>query len=294
VIILKRKSLMVLLVLTLMSSVLFAQSALGANLYLAGGQKASNAQYSVTYKGLVSVIGGKLKPVNIGTQRVYYVYTNADQGVGYYKVFVNRYFGWNPPSDDQPQEPHLPQPPEQPEEPHQPPIQPEPKPEGPKQPAPKPEELKQPEPNPEQPQQPGAYQLTADEQKLINLINSERIKAGAQTPGNRLQPLQGGKDKIGGYVGKQLFLPFIPHLRLALPDDEGLRDNLQECGGKHSKNVQRGQRPYRFYELGGAQEKHTHPRLHACRGWNIGKLLHRDVHKQIDWVKGTGTACLHR
>ncbi|MGI6697418.1 MAG: CAP domain-containing protein [Clostridia bacterium] len=174
----KRKSLMVLLVLTLMSSVLFAQSALGANLYLAGGQKASNAQYSVTYKGLVSVIGGKLKPVNIGTQRVYYVYTNADQGVGYYKVFVNRYFGWNPPSDDQPQEPHLPQPPEQPEEPHQPPIQPEPKPEGPKQPAPKPEELKQPEPNPEQPQQPGAYQLTADEQKLINLINSERTKAG--------------------------------------------------------------------------------------------------------------------
>jgi len=166
---------MVFLVLTLLFSVLFSQSALGANLYLVNGQKASNAQYTVTYKGLVSVIGGKLKPVNTGTQRIYYVYTNTDQSVGYFKVFVNRYFGWNPPSDGQPQEPHQPQ---QPEEPQQPPVQPEPKPEEPKQPTPNPEEPKQPEPKPEEPQQPGAHQLTADELKLINLINSERTKAG--------------------------------------------------------------------------------------------------------------------
>lgn len=180
----KRKSLMVLLVLTLMSSVLFAQSALGAGLYLADGQKASNAQTTVTYKGLVSIIGGKLKPVNTGTQRIYYVYKTADQSVGYYKVFIDRYFGWNPPSDGQPQEPQQPQQPQQPEEPlqptepHQPPAQPDPKPEEPKQPTPKPEEPKQPVPKLEEPQQPGAHQLTADEQKLINLINSERIKAG--------------------------------------------------------------------------------------------------------------------
>ncbi|HOO12952.1 MAG TPA: hypothetical protein PK684_08365, partial [Bacillota bacterium] len=70
----KRKSLMVLLVLTLLFSVLFSQSALAANLYLVNGQKVSNAQYTVTYKGLVSVIGGKLKPVNTGTQRIYFVY----------------------------------------------------------------------------------------------------------------------------------------------------------------------------------------------------------------------------
>lgn len=161
----KRKSLMVLLVLTLLFSVLFSQSALAANLYLVNGQKVSNAQYTVTYKGLVSVIGGKLKPVNTGTQRIYYVLTNADQSVGYFKVFVNRNFDWNPPLDGQPQEPHQPQ---QPEEPQQPPVQPEPK----------PEEPKQPEPKPEQPQQPGTHQLTADELKLINLINSERTKAG--------------------------------------------------------------------------------------------------------------------
>ena len=111
---------MVLLVLTLMSSVLFAQSALGANLYLAGGQKASNAQYSVTYKGLVSVIGGKLKPVNIGTQRVYYVYTNADQGVGYYKVFV---IGTS--VGTRLRRPRSLVKPQQPQPPQQPPVQPE-------------------------------------------------------------------------------------------------------------------------------------------------------------------------
>ena len=170
------------------------------------------------------IIGGKLKPVNIGTQRVYYVYTNADQGVGYYKVFVNRYFGWNPPSDDQPQEPHLPQPPEQPEEPHQPPIQPEPKPEGPKQPAPKPEELKQPEPNPEQPQQPGAYQLTADEQKLINLINSERTKAGLKPLAIDYNLCKVARIKSG--MGANNYFSHSSPLTAALPDDEGLRDNL--------------------------------------------------------------------
>lgn len=164
----KKKSLMVLLVLTLLFSVLLAQSALGASCNLVNGQKASDAQDKVTYKGLISVIGGKLKPVNTGTQRIYFVYPMTEQSVGYFKVFVNRYFGWNPPSDVQPQEPNQPQQPQQPEEPQQPPVQPKPK----------PEEPKQPEPKPEQPQQPGTHQLTADELKLINLINSERTKAG--------------------------------------------------------------------------------------------------------------------
>ena len=174
----KKKSLLVLLVLTLVFSVLFAQGALAASCYLVNGQKAADGQNTVTYKGLVSVIGGKLKPVNTGTQSIYYVYTTADQSVGYYKFFINRYFGWNPPSGGQPQEPYQPQQPKQPEKPQQPPVQPGPKPEEPKQPEPKPEEPKLPEPKPEEPKQPGTHQLTADELKLINLINSERTKAG--------------------------------------------------------------------------------------------------------------------
>ena len=121
----KKKSLLVLLILTLLFGVLFAQSALAASCYLVNGQKASNAQNTITYKGIVSIIGGKLELVNNGTQKIYYVYPTADQGVGYYKVFVNRYFRWNPPSDGQPQEPQQPQQPEEPEkpeEPQQPPV----------------------------------------------------------------------------------------------------------------------------------------------------------------------------
>jgi uncharacterized YkwD family protein len=157
---LKKKTLTVLVVLTMLSSILFAQSVLGASYYWVDWQKTSGNRNSDTYNNYYTTNSGKVTLISSGPQKIYSVYPSANQD-GYYHVFVNRSFGYNLP---EPQEPPVQQ--EQPKpEPQEPPAQPE---------QPKPE----PQQPPTQPEQPGSYKLTADEQKLINLINSERTKAG--------------------------------------------------------------------------------------------------------------------
>ncbi len=156
----KKKTLTVLVVLTMLSSILFAQSVLGASYYWVDWQKTSGNRNSDTYNNYYTTNSGKVTLISSGPQKIYSVYPSANQD-GYYHVFVNRSFGYNLP---EPQEPPVQQ--EQPKpEPQEPPAQPE---------QPKPE----PQQPPAQPEQPGANKLTADEQKLINLINSERTKAG--------------------------------------------------------------------------------------------------------------------
>ena len=135
----KKKTLTVLVVLTMLSSILFAQSVLGASYYWVDWQKTSGNRNSDTYNNYYTTNSGKVTLISSGPQKIYSVYPSANQD-GYYHVFVNRSFGYNLP------------------EPQEPPVQQE-----------------QPKPEPEQP---GANKLTADEQKLINLINSERTKAG--------------------------------------------------------------------------------------------------------------------
>jgi len=164
---LKKKTLTVLVVLTMLSSILFAQSVLGASYYWVDWQKTSGNRNSDTYNNYYTTNSGKVTLISSGPQKIYSVYPSANQD-GYYHVFVNRSFGYNLP---EPQEPPVQQ--EQPKpEPQEPPAQPE-------QPKPEPQEppVQQEQPKPE-PEQPGANKLTADEQKLINLINSERTKAG--------------------------------------------------------------------------------------------------------------------
>ncbi|MGI6703433.1 MAG: CAP domain-containing protein [Clostridia bacterium] len=163
----KKKTLTVLVVLTMLSSILFAQSVLGASYYWVDWQKTSGNRNSDTYNNYYTTNSGKVTLISSGPQKIYSVYPSANQD-GYYHVFVNRSFGYNLP---EPQEPPVQQ--EQPKpEPQEPPAQPE-------QPKPEPQEppVQQEQPKPE-PEQPGANKLTADEQKLINLINSERTKAG--------------------------------------------------------------------------------------------------------------------
>ncbi|NLO25511.1 MAG: serine protease [Clostridiales bacterium] len=151
----------------MLSSILFAQSVLGASYYWVDWQKTSGNRNSDTYNNYYTTNSGKVTLISSGPQKIYSVYPSANQD-GYYHVFVNRSFGYNLP---EPQEPPVQQ--EQPKpEPQEPPAQPE-------QPKPEPQEppVQQEQPKPE-PEQPGANKLTADEQKLINLINSERTKAG--------------------------------------------------------------------------------------------------------------------
>jgi len=151
----------------MLSSILFAQSVLGASYYWVDWQKTSGNRNSDTYNNCYTTNSGKVTLISSGPQKIYSVYPSANQD-GYYHVFVNRSFGYNLP---EPQEPPVQQ--EQPKpEPQEPPAQPE-------QPKPEPQEppVQQEQPKPE-PEQPGANKLTADEQKLINLINSERTKAG--------------------------------------------------------------------------------------------------------------------
>ncbi len=151
----------------MLSSILFAQSVLGASYYWVDWQKTSGNRNSDTYNNYYTTNSGKVTLISSGPQKIYSVYPSANQD-GYYHVFVNRSFGYNLP---EPQEPPVQQ--EQPKpEPQEPPAQPE-------QPKPEPQEppVQQEQPKPE-PEQPGSYKLTADEQKLINLINSERTKAG--------------------------------------------------------------------------------------------------------------------
>ena len=158
----------------MLSSILFAQSVLGASYYWVDWQKTSGNRNSDTYNNYYTTNSGKVTLISSGPQKIYSVYPSANQD-GYYHVFVNRSFGYNLP---EPQEPPVQQ--EQPKpEPQEPPAQPEqPKPE-PQQPPTQPEQPKpEPQQPPAQPEQPGSYKLTADEQKLINLINSERTKAG--------------------------------------------------------------------------------------------------------------------
>lgn len=179
---LKKKIQLIITVVTLMSIVLFAQSALGAGYYLINGQRGDLTQNTGTYTSYFSINGSKIKlPVTpskentwTGIQKIYYVYPSASQGSNYIPVFKNRITGngWTIIEQPEAQQPEPEQPPVQPQpEPEQPPAQPQPEPE-PEQPP------VQPQPEPEQPKEPGAYQLTADEQKLVNLINSERTKAG--------------------------------------------------------------------------------------------------------------------
>ena len=167
----KKKTLTVLVVLTLLSSILFAQSVLGASCYWVNWQNTAANRNTGTYNSYYTVNGGNIKLISSGPQKIYYVYPTTNQD-GYYHVFVNRSFEYNP--QQPPAKPEQPKP-----EPQQPPTQPEqPKPE-PQQPPAKPEQPKpEPQQPPTQPEQPGSYKLTADEQKLINLINSERTKAG--------------------------------------------------------------------------------------------------------------------
>ncbi len=139
----KKKTLTVLVVLTLLSSILFAQSVLGASCYWVNWQNTAANRNSDTYNNYYTTNSGKVTLISSGPQKIYYVYPTTNQD-GYYHVFVNRSFEYNP---------------------QQPPAKPE---------QPKPE----PQQPPTQPEQHGSYKLTADEQKLINLINSERTKAG--------------------------------------------------------------------------------------------------------------------
>jgi len=149
------------LIVTLMSIVLFTQSVLGANYYSVNGQQVKNTGTYVKYYSL-----NKTKVyTETGTQKITYVYPTASQGANYIRVFPSRGTIDRAPAPTEPKP--EPQPPEQQPEP-QPPVQPEPEPQPPV----------QPEPEPQPPQNPGGYQLTSDEQKLINLINGERTKMG--------------------------------------------------------------------------------------------------------------------
>ena len=132
------------LIVTLMSIVLFTQSVLGANYYSVNGQQVKNTGTYVKYYSL-----NKIKVyTGTGTQKITYVYPTASQGANYIRVFPSRGTIDRAPVPTEPK----PEP--------QPPVQPEP------------------EPQPQPPQNPGGYQLTSDEQKLINLINGERTKMG--------------------------------------------------------------------------------------------------------------------
>ena len=138
------------LIVTLMSIVLFTQSVLGANYYSVNGQQVKNTGTYVKYYSL-----NKIKVyTGTGTQKITYVYPTASQGANYIRVFPSRG------TIDRAPVPTEPKPEPQPEPEPQPPVQPEP------------------EPQPQPPQNPGGYQLTSDEQKLINLINGERTKMG--------------------------------------------------------------------------------------------------------------------
>ena len=162
------------LIVTLMSIVLFTQSVLGANYYSVNRQQVKNTGTYVKYYSLNKI---KLNTWT-GTQKITYVYPTASQGANYIKVFPSRGTIDRAPAPTQPK----PEPQPQPEPEPQPQPQPEPEPQPEPQPQPEPEPQPQPEPEPQPepqpPQNPGSYQLTSDEQKLISLINSERIKMG--------------------------------------------------------------------------------------------------------------------
>jgi uncharacterized YkwD family protein len=167
---LKKRILILTVVVTLMSIVLFTQSVLGASYYYVKGQLITYNKNTDTYKEYNSANVAK-EYTRTGTQKITYVYPYASQGANYIQVFPSRGTGNRPPSNEEPQQPPVepePQPPVEPEP--QPPVEPEPQP--PVEPEPQPPVEQDP------PKNPGTRQLTADEQKLINLINSERTNAG--------------------------------------------------------------------------------------------------------------------
>ncbi len=167
----KKKTLITLMALTLLFSVVFAQTALGAGYYGSDNRQRTGVNVKInTYYNMNKGNNAKVGYVSTGRQNIYYVYPSASQGEGYYPVFINR--GTvdiqKPPVRPRPQpQPERPQP-----EPEEPPVKPRP------QPQPEPEEPPvRPQPQPE-PERSGSHQLSAAEQSLINMINNERVRAG--------------------------------------------------------------------------------------------------------------------
>ncbi|MDD2573889.1 MAG: CAP domain-containing protein [Bacillota bacterium] len=154
----KKKALIVFAVVTLMSSVMFMQSTLGATYSMGNGQKITYNQSNSTYNNYYSVSKPKIRSANsvpgssgntgtpvvpaapssgyvtIGNTKVNYG-NSSNQNTNYYPVVINKNPGTGSPSTGQPA----------PQDP---------------------------------PGSEGKHQLTAGEQKLINLINEERKKEG--------------------------------------------------------------------------------------------------------------------
>ncbi len=184
----KKKNLIIIMILTLLFSTLFSQTALGAGYYRLNGQKPTVNRNTNTYYNVNRAKNDKTEDLSVSQQKVYYVYPSASQNKGYYPVFINRSTGYDVQKTPVRPEPVEPEPKPEPErppvrpepkpdpEPERPPVRPEPEPE-PERPPVRPEPEPQPQPKPE-PERPGSHQLTASEQKLIDMINNERIKAG--------------------------------------------------------------------------------------------------------------------
>lgn len=207
----KKKNLIIIMILTLLFSILFSQTALGAGYYQLNGQKPTVNRNTNTYYNVNRARNDKTEDLSVSQQKIYYVYPSAAQNEGYYPVFINRSTGYDVQKTPVRPEPVEPEPaperppvgpepvePEPKPEPERPPVRPEPEPQPqperppvgpepvepepqpqPERPPVRPEPEPQPQPKPEpEPERPGSHQLTASEQNLIDMINNERIKAG--------------------------------------------------------------------------------------------------------------------